>query len=153
MGADVRFDYTAIGDTVNLAARLEGQTKFYGTNIIISETTKNELDTAMDTNHKDPFKIRELDLIRVKGKNEPISIYQIIVPNEKLDNNDILGKYQDALSLYRNLEFNESLELFKAIVEKVPDDIPSRLYIERCSYYINNPPPPDWDYVYIAESK
>lgn len=153
MGADIRFDYTAIGDTVNLAARLEGQTKYYGTNIIISENTKNELENCISNKPGGSFIIRELDLIRVKGKKKPIAIYQLIVPGTALVNNNLIDNYNEALKCYRNRDFKKALGLLKTILENVPGDTPSKLYIERCNYYLESPPPLEWDYVYTAESK
>ena len=153
MGADIRFDYTAIGDTVNLAARLEGQTKFYGTNIIISESTKIELEGLLENSLQQPFRFRELDLIKVKGKVKPIAIFQLIIPGDKLDNETLLNNYNMALSHYRNRNFEESLRLFKILISELPGDTPSKLYVERNNEYLINPPPADWDYVYTAESK
>ena len=153
MGADIRFDYTAIGDTVNLAARLEGQTKFYGTNIIISETTKQELELKSENSIQNSFRFRELDIIKVKGKTKPIAIFQLIIPGDKLDNDKLIDDYNKALSNYRSRNFTESLKLFKSILENLPGDVPSTHYVDRNSHYINNPPSAEWDYVYTAESK
>jgi len=153
MGANIRFDYTAIGDTVNLAARLEGQTKFYGVNIIISESTKLELEQMPEVSSVYSFRFRELDLIRVKGKIKPIAIFQLIVPGDNLDNNKIIDNYNTALSNYRNRNFAESLGLFKLILNELPGDVPSGHYVERCNNFLINPPSADWDYVYTAETK
>ncbi len=153
MGADIRFDYTAIGDTVNLAARLEGQTKFYGTNIIISETTKQELELKSENSIQNSFRFRELDIIKVKGKTKPIAIFQLIIPGDKLDNDKLIDDYNKALSYYRSRNFTDSLKLFKSILENLPGDVPSTHYVDRNSHYINNPPSAEWDYVYTAESK
>jgi len=147
MGANIRFDYTAIGDNVNLASRLEGLNKFYGTHIIISETTKDELD-------ENSFITREVDLVRVKGKNKPISIYQVMTDsNSGVDMKKIAEMFTDALEKYRNREFGAAKRMFSEILGIYPGDDVSRLYIERCEDYMVEPPPEDWDKVYTAKSK
>ena len=93
------------------------------------------------------------DKIKVKGKIEPIAIFQLIIPGSKLDNDKFIHDYNEALTYYRSRNFTESLNLFKLILKSYPDDIPSQIYVERINHYINNPPSTDWDYVYTAESK
>ena len=141
MGTDVRFDYTAIGDTVNLSSRLESLNKQYGTHIIVSEFTKNKTKS-------DEFKFRELDKIKVKGKELPVTIYELSV---ELDD-ELITMFHRALYLYRHGRFKEALEIFSDL-EKRYNDTVSHVFSQRCKEFMLNPPPENWDGVYVAKSK
>lgn len=141
MGTDVRFDYTAIGDTVNLSSRLESLNKLYRTHIIVSQSTMQKIKDNL-------FKFRELDLIRVKGKKIPIIIYEL---NIHMDDEHV-ELFHKALSLYRSCRFKEALEHF-SILEKDYNDATSSIFAKRCRELMINPPPPGWDGVYVARSK
>lgn len=156
MGADVRFDYTAIGDAVNLAARLEGQTKYYGVKIIISKSTLDKIGEEFVNSPDNPSSlfIRELDNIRVKGKVEPIKIYELVTPfDDPSEIMSFINEYNQALDLYKKRNFVESVEKFSEFLDKYSFDGPARIYLVRCEEYINEPPPDDWDLVYTATSK
>lgn len=130
MGSLGRSDYTIIGDNVNLGARLEGLNKIYGTNIIISEFTKKRLQKDYD--------MRELDKVRVKGKNRPVLIYEILM--DKQHNDISLKKYNEAISFYKDADFSKALVLFDELLKEEPLSKLYALYVKRCKAYIENPP-------------
>lgn len=143
MGSENRFDYTAMGDNVNLASRLESINKQYGTSIMISESTYLAV--------KDKVVCREIDLIRVKGKMEPIRIYELVAKQgeETAERNAKRQSFDEALRLYRGKKFAEAKEKFEGWAE----DGPSKIFAGRCEEFIKNPPSADWDGVWNFEVK
>jgi len=143
MGSASRFNYTAMGDNVNLGSRLEGINKQYGTEIIISEYTYNQV--------KDRLVCRELDFIRVKGKTVPVRILELVgeaknVSRDLLDRNI---RFADALKDYRSKNFISAKQKFEAL----KGDRPSEIFAKRCDEFMKNPPADNWDGVWTFTEK
>ncbi|KHE92681.1 MAG: adenylate/guanylate cyclase domain-containing protein [Candidatus Scalindua rubra] len=147
VGSTNRLSYTVIGDEVNLGARLEAANKYYGTYAMISERT---YELA-----RDHIEVRELDTIRVVGKEKPVKVYELIDRKGQIqgDKREVLKLYEDGLKMYRKKEWQKAIDMFQEALNKDPHDGPSLTYIERCRGYAQNPPPENWDGVYSLTGK
>ena len=146
VGARSRMDFTSIGDTVNLAARLESANKAYGSKAIITEAVFDKL--------KDTFVCREMDFIKVKGKNEPVRIYEILqtkaAATDKLF--EIKDLFEKGLAAYRKQAWDKAEEMFQLCNEKY-QDMPSVVFLDRIAHFKTNPPPKKWDGVFEMKVK
>ena len=153
MGSSLQMNYTCMGDTVNLAARLESGSKHWGINVQVSETVMEAT--------KDYFLYRELGAIRVQGKKESINVYELIC--EKKHENDSLSKllikFEEGRQLYLKQKWDDAIKVFNqsSLLEDMSDQYrktnPSLTYINICNEFKINPPKKDWDGVYDFKSK
>jgi adenylate cyclase len=146
MGAKDRMDFTSIGDTVNLAARLEGTNKEYGTKTLITEAVYDKV--------KEHFLCREVDNLTVKGKTKAVRIYELLQEtkraSEKLAHMKKL--FETSLALYRKQKWDAAEKGFGALVKEFKDET-SQVFLDRVEEFKNNPPPKDWDGVFHRTSK
>ena len=148
MGATVKLEYTVMGDSVNLGSRLEGANKQYNTYIMISEYTYEAA--------KNDIEVRFLDSLRVKGKKLPVKVYELLGRKDvgiSDEMQSVRKNYDAGVEKYLVREWDAGLNYFNKALSVSPEDGPSNVYVERCLAFKENPPPDDWDGVYVMTSK
>ncbi len=142
MGSKTIFNYTVIGENVNVASRVQRLNREYGTHIIVGETVYETV--------KSEFTWREIDLVRVKGKQQPTRIYELLSDHAS---QELLDRFSEGLSFYRKNQWDKAHHIFTELNKKFPQDGPSQLFLKRCQEFKSHAPEADWQGVYTFKQK
>ncbi len=150
LGSSTRMDSTVLGNTVNLASRVEGLTKQYNATLMITETTLENLPSGHS------FLIRTVDKVRVKGKVEAVTVYEVFDADDpwlQEKKSQTLEEFHQALVYYQSKQWKKAIELLRACQAQFPEDTLLEIYLERCQTFLETPPPENWDGVYTMKTK
>ncbi len=148
IGSEIQMNFTCLGDGVNLASRLEGANKAYGTLMMIADSVHNRIDRGL-------ISTRFLDFLAVKGKDRPVEVFE--VRGYRRDESELWLQaelaYKDGIKLYLARDWEKAIAAFSTVLQLLPEDGPAQVYIDRCEEFKQHPPPENWDGRYILKSK
>ena len=142
MGSSQHLSLTVMGDDVNLGSRLEGLNKLYGTTMLLSEATLGATDGSLCT--------REIDLVQVKGKTQPVRIFELMATHRPTLE---IEMFEEGISCFRRRQWSEAEGHFRGVLQASRNDGPAKLYLERCLDFAKQPPPDNWDGVTVMTTK